>query len=177
MSIWQRLLTFPYSFQTSRSFGEELEEILPFIDGSTSVKHSREQLHTTRFHCLTYSSTFGVCRSNTSTTRLLDVKPELRSISVPSIQDEKKLSQREGRTAEAPFCQQNGTNKQKLIPNPGILMKSKSTTLLKTNGYMDTDSLKNNNNSHKKSLADLLANEEFSFSDSMRVYKNRLFKR
>ncbi|CAI2357275.1 unnamed protein product [Caenorhabditis sp. 36 PRJEB53466] len=147
------------SFQTSRSFGEELEEILPFIDGSTSVKHSREQLHTTR--------------SNTSTTRLLDVKPELRSISVPSMQDEKKMSQRDGRIAETPFCQQNGTSKQKLLPNPGTLMKSKSTTLLKTNGFMDTDSLKN---AHKKSLADLLANEEFSFSDSMRVYKNRLFK-
>ncbi|CCD83405.1 Dopamine receptor 3 [Caenorhabditis elegans] len=145
------------SFQTSRSFGEELEEILPFIDGSNSVKHSREQLHTTR--------------SNTSTTRLLDVKPELRSISVPSIQDEKKLSQKSN---DLPFSHQNGTHKQKLLPNPGILMKSKSTTLLKTNGYMDTDSL--NRNSHKKSLADLLANDEFSFSDSMRVYKNRLFK-
>ncbi|EFO82520.1 CRE-DOP-3 protein [Caenorhabditis remanei] len=147
------------SAMITRSFGEELEEILPFIDGSTSVKHSREQLHTTR--------------SNTSTTRLLDVKPELRSISVPSIQDEKKLGQK---PSETPFAHQNGTNKQKLLPNPGILMKSKSTTLLKTNGYMDTDSLNNNRSSHKKSLADLLANDEFSFSDSMRVYKNRLFK-
>lgn len=91
---------------------------------------------------------------------------------MPSIQDEKKLSQKSN---DLPFSHQNGTHKQKLLPNPGILMKSKSTTLLKTNGYMDTDSL--NRNSHKKSLADLLANDEFSFSDSMRVYKNRLFKR
>ncbi|EGT43124.1 CBN-DOP-3 protein [Caenorhabditis brenneri] len=147
------------SAMITRSFGEELEEILPFIDGSTSVKHSREQLHTTR--------------SNTSTTRLLDVKPELRSISVPSIQDEKKISQN---STQVPFAHQNGTNKQKLLPNPGQLMKSKSTTLLKTNGYMDTDSLNNNRSSHKRSLADLLPHDEFSFSDSMRVYKNRLFK-
>uniref|UniRef100_A0A8R1HV91 G_PROTEIN_RECEP_F1_2 domain-containing protein n=1 Tax=Caenorhabditis japonica TaxID=281687 RepID=A0A8R1HV91_CAEJA len=142
----------------TRSFGEELEEILPFIDGSNSVKHSREQLHTTR--------------SNTSTARLLDVKPELKSISVSSIQDEKKINRRD-QISETPFSAQNGNSKQKLLPNPGILMKSKSTTLLKTNGLMDTDSLKN---AHKKSLVDLLANEEFSFSDSMRVYKNRLFK-
>ncbi|ULT82813.1 hypothetical protein L3Y34_012213 [Caenorhabditis briggsae] len=147
------------SFRTSRSFGEELEEILPFIDGSTSVKNSREQLHATR--------------SNTSTTRLLDVKPELRSISVPSIQDEKKMN---SRPPENPFAHQNGTNKQRLLPNPGILMKSKSTTLLKTNGYLDTDSLNNNRNSHKKSTADLLPNDDYSFTDSMRVYKNRLFK-
>uniref|UniRef100_A0A1I7TJ11 Dopamine receptor 3 n=2 Tax=Caenorhabditis tropicalis TaxID=1561998 RepID=A0A1I7TJ11_9PELO len=146
------------SAMITRSFGEELEEILPFIDGSTSVKHSREQLHTTR--------------SNTSTTRLLDVKPELRSISVPSIQDEKKISQK----SETPFAHQNGNSNRKLLPNPGPLMKSKSTTLLKTNGYIDNDSLHNNRHSHKKSLTDLLVNDEFSFSDSMRLYKNRFFK-
>ncbi|CAI5456775.1 unnamed protein product [Caenorhabditis angaria] len=153
-----------------RSFGEELEEVLPFIDGSNSVKHSREQLHLTR--------------STTSTTKLLDAKPEIRSISVPSVQDEKKLAQiPNGNIKLAPTP----------APNFGILTKSKSTTLLKTNGYLENNN--NNNLSNKEDLKTLTSLpitcssnqtskqksgqeiEDFhSFSDSVRVYKNRLFK-
>ncbi|CAD6193108.1 unnamed protein product [Caenorhabditis auriculariae] len=151
---------------TSRSFGEELEEVLPFIDGTNSTKDSREQLH--------------IPRSQVAPApRLLDVKPELKSVSVLSMEDEKKLAQKmkETRGVEKPTDQCNGSLKQTLLPNPGKLMKSKSTTLLKSNGYMDDDSLKNSTLKPTKSLADLLAREDFSFSDSMRVYKNRLWKR
>ncbi|CAB3399548.1 unnamed protein product [Caenorhabditis bovis] len=148
-----------------RSFGEELEEILPFIDGTNSTKESREQLHSTR--------------SNPGTnTRHLDVKPEIRSISVPSIQDEKKLSERltesKMESTRNSNEKRNGSIHTNQLPCPGILMKSKSTTLLKTNGFVNSN--ESMRVSPKKSLADLLTNEEYSFSDSVRVYKNRLFK-
>lgn len=154
-----------------RSFGDELEEALPFIDSPGSGKNSREQLHVVR------SITVNPIKS-------LDVKPELRSVSVPSIQDEKKLAQqmRDGGsevTTRPEYRKHNAENrngiyKHKLSPSPGLLMKSKSTTLLRTNGYIEAESLKGSNHKIPKNG---MVQEEFSLSSSVRRYKTRLWKR
>uniref|UniRef100_A0A1I7XQV4 Uncharacterized protein n=1 Tax=Heterorhabditis bacteriophora TaxID=37862 RepID=A0A1I7XQV4_HETBA len=155
--------------EITRSFGDDLDEMLPFIDCG-SRKNSREELHQIKHSCLRLKPH--------------EPKPELRSVSVPSMRDE-KISQRikeEYKREERKIVQKsslqeirNGSVKRKVTD--AISLPSRSTHI-RANGRVECNIPQILKNSKKtKNNVDLINGEDFSLSDSVRVCKNQLWKR
>ncbi|PAV80930.1 hypothetical protein WR25_04770 isoform J [Diploscapter pachys] len=168
----------------TRSFGDELEDMLPFIDGISSRKQSKEELHHPPARKCQPKNPVAILKR-------AETRPELRSISVPSMQDEKRLAQqykeiRGGRVVSRKIVHKtvSGTFNDYRKENGKCLANEQtvedaanadaSTTLIRQKGTLEYPSPKKEKSSM---FTDLLSPDDFSIADSFLKCKNRLWKR